>query len=203
MSVNILGTSCDQGRSTVQWSFTSTETRRFVRTDSPGRPPWLSHSFFAWLFSFGIDWFIVFNQRCLIILISYTVQVYHSGFWGGDWGVGMNVNQLFCTSRTGSLLRFHMQCVDSLFLMCSLRKGTSSTSWRPLQEDMAVVQCVAWWVASLCPTWRCSVCRSITNLDASHIKTPVSPNLAPLKTSWLGLDWRYVHSYWNCQFLYF
>ena len=44
MSVDILGTSCDQCRSMVQYSFTSTETRRLVRTDSPGRPPRLSHS---------------------------------------------------------------------------------------------------------------------------------------------------------------
>ena len=44
MSVDILGTGCDQCRSTVQYSFTSTETRRLVRTDGPGRPPRLSHS---------------------------------------------------------------------------------------------------------------------------------------------------------------
>ena len=44
MSADILGTSWDQCRSVVQYSFTSTETRRFVRTDSPGRPPWLSYS---------------------------------------------------------------------------------------------------------------------------------------------------------------
>ena len=44
MSVDILGTSCDQCRSMVQYSLTSTETRRLVRTDSPGRPPRLSHS---------------------------------------------------------------------------------------------------------------------------------------------------------------
>ena len=44
MSVDILGTSRDQCRSMVQYSFTSTETRRLVRTDSPGRPPRLSHS---------------------------------------------------------------------------------------------------------------------------------------------------------------
>ena len=44
MLVDILGTSWDQCRSMVQYSFTSTETRRLVRTDSPGRPPWLSHS---------------------------------------------------------------------------------------------------------------------------------------------------------------
>ena len=44
MSVDILGTSCDQCRSMVRYSFRSTETRRLVRTDSPGRPPRLSHS---------------------------------------------------------------------------------------------------------------------------------------------------------------
>ena len=44
MSVDILGTSCDQCRSMVQYSFTSTESRRLVRTDSSGRPPRLSHS---------------------------------------------------------------------------------------------------------------------------------------------------------------
>ena len=44
MSVDRLGTSRDQCRSMVQYNFTSTETRRLVRTDSPGRPPRLSHS---------------------------------------------------------------------------------------------------------------------------------------------------------------
>ena len=44
MSVDILGTIWDQCRSMVQYSFTSMETRRLVRTDSPGRPPRLSHS---------------------------------------------------------------------------------------------------------------------------------------------------------------
>ena len=39
MSVDTLGTSWDQCRSMVQYSFMSTETRRLVRTDSPGRPP--------------------------------------------------------------------------------------------------------------------------------------------------------------------
>ena len=39
MSVDVLETSWDQCRSMVQYSFTSTETRRLVRSDSPGRPP--------------------------------------------------------------------------------------------------------------------------------------------------------------------
>ena len=48
--VDILRTSCDQCRSMVQYSFTSTETRRLVRTDSTGRPPRLSHS--SWTMNF-------------------------------------------------------------------------------------------------------------------------------------------------------
>ena len=44
MSVDILGTSWDECVSMVQYCFTSTETIRFVRTESPGRPPRLSHS---------------------------------------------------------------------------------------------------------------------------------------------------------------
>ena len=39
MSVDILGTNCDQCLSMVQCCFASTETVRLVRTDSPGRPP--------------------------------------------------------------------------------------------------------------------------------------------------------------------
>ena len=44
MSVDILGTNCDQCRSTVHCCFPSTETVRLIRTESPGRPPRLSHS---------------------------------------------------------------------------------------------------------------------------------------------------------------
>ena len=51
MSVDILGTNWDQCRSMVQYSFTSTEARRLVRTDSPGQPPRLSDSFWTMPFS--------------------------------------------------------------------------------------------------------------------------------------------------------
>ena len=44
VSVDILGTSWDQCVSMVQYCFTSTETIRLVRTESPGRPPRLSHT---------------------------------------------------------------------------------------------------------------------------------------------------------------
>ena len=56
MSLDILGTSWDQCRSMVQYSFTSTETRRLVRTGSPGWPPRLSHS--SWTMSTR-RWFYV------------------------------------------------------------------------------------------------------------------------------------------------
>ena len=44
MSVDILGTNCDQCLSMVQCCFTSTETVRLIRTENPGRLPRLSHS---------------------------------------------------------------------------------------------------------------------------------------------------------------
>ena len=47
MSVDILGTSWDQCVSTVRYFFTSTETTRLVRTESPGRTPRTPHSSWA------------------------------------------------------------------------------------------------------------------------------------------------------------
>ena len=44
MSTDILGANCDQCVCMVQCWFTSTETIRFIRARSPGRPPRLSHS---------------------------------------------------------------------------------------------------------------------------------------------------------------
>ena len=58
MSADILMTNCDQCLSMVQCCFTSTETRRLVRTESPGRPPRLSHS--SWTLPFlDLVWFSV------------------------------------------------------------------------------------------------------------------------------------------------
>ena len=69
MSVDILGTSWDQSRSMVQYSFTSTEARRLVRTDSPGRPPRLSHS--SWTMSRS-----VVVGRFFIALFSALEQIH-------------------------------------------------------------------------------------------------------------------------------
>ena len=44
MSVDILGTNCDQCVSMVHCCFASTETVRLIGTESPGRPLRLSHS---------------------------------------------------------------------------------------------------------------------------------------------------------------
>ena len=44
MSVDILGTNCDQCLSRVQCCFTSTETVRLITTESPGLPLRFSHS---------------------------------------------------------------------------------------------------------------------------------------------------------------
>ena len=88
MSVDILGTSRDQCRSTVQYSFTSTETRRLVRTDSPGRPPRLSLS--SWTMTLSLP------ERSCIKLgsgvghfnVSLTVRGGYGVGWGWGWGRG-------------------------------------------------------------------------------------------------------------------
>ena len=56
MSADISGTSWDQCRSMVQHSFTSMETRRLVRTDSPWQPPQLSHSSWIMILLFRFSW---------------------------------------------------------------------------------------------------------------------------------------------------
>ena len=71
MSVDILGTSCDQCWSMVQYSFTSTETRRLDRTDNPGQPPRLSHS--SWTMSVRI------KMECLL----YLEKIWH--WWPRIW----------------------------------------------------------------------------------------------------------------------
>ena len=61
MLVDILGTNCDQCQSTVQYCFTSMETVRLVRMESPGRPPRFSHSSWTLTSEFQdkhtVEWF--------------------------------------------------------------------------------------------------------------------------------------------------
>ena len=68
MPVDILGTSWDHFRSIAQYSFTYTETRRLVRTDSPGRLPRLSHR--SWTMQWLVIWDLLSTpiQFCWIIL---------------------------------------------------------------------------------------------------------------------------------------
>ena len=79
MSVDILGTSCDQCRSMVQYSFTSTETRRLVRTDSPGRPPRLSYS--SWTMTYCCCWSLLYSA----ILCSPALTVHLSHVILNEW----------------------------------------------------------------------------------------------------------------------
>ena len=59
MSVDILGTSCDECRSTVQYSFTSTETRRLVRT-------------------FHAAFYIAGHAKCLFLFFVYVLDLFLS-----------------------------------------------------------------------------------------------------------------------------
>ena len=86
MSVDVSGTSWDQCRSMVQYSFTSTKTRRLVRTDSPGRPHRLSHS--SWTMdSWMIRWRLYTyrshqNDSC----IKMGSDESHLNVWAGSDG---------------------------------------------------------------------------------------------------------------------
>ena len=65
-----------QCRSMVQYSFTSTETKRLVRTDSPGRPPRLSHS--SWTMPLGkavTDVYIYPQHRLLVVVVWGVVLI--------------------------------------------------------------------------------------------------------------------------------
>ena len=70
MLVDILGTNCNQCRSSVQCCFTSTETVRLIRTGSPGRPLRLSHS----------SWTLIESANKLVqSLYCWTRTPPHSG----------------------------------------------------------------------------------------------------------------------------
>ena len=104
MSDDISGTSWDQCRSMVQCSFTSTETRRLLRTDSPGRSPRLSHS--SWTMA------VVLIEGCLYnaILRSWADSL-HSHVILQEW------------------LAFYNAFFESLPKWCTYSAGMDSAIW--------------------------------------------------------------------------
>ena len=74
--VDILGTNCDQCVRMVQCCFTSTETVRLIRTESPGRPPRLSHS--SWTLN-KINCSLFFSYGCgLEFLLANQLPAGHT-----------------------------------------------------------------------------------------------------------------------------
>ena len=71
MSVDILGTNCDQCLSMVQCCFTSTETVRFIRMGSQGWLPRLSHS--SW--TLPLMWIYIYKIHVNIYI--YSTQIEH------------------------------------------------------------------------------------------------------------------------------
>ena len=95
MSVDILGTSWDQCRSIIQYSFTSTETRRLVRTDSPGQPSRLSHS--SWTMfccCCCCCWLLLYSA----ILRSWADSLHSCRMWFYMSDTG--VSHIHCTANT-------------------------------------------------------------------------------------------------------
>ena len=113
MSVDILGTSWDQCWSMVQYSFTSTETRRLVRTDSPGRPPQLSHRSWTMIWSVSVQLpYILGDRRCVELgnftTTTTTTTTCHMFCSAGSFGTSSGSFNLLthfcCCWRCWSLL---------------------------------------------------------------------------------------------------
>ena len=75
MLADILGTNCDQYLSMVQYCFTSTETVRLIRTESPGRSPQLSHSSWTLNLKHQVGWLSVsfISDSWLVLSLIFFV----------------------------------------------------------------------------------------------------------------------------------
>ena len=163
MSVDILGTSCDQCRSMVQYSITSTETRRLVRMDSPGRPPRLSHS--SWTMLGQKEEAPAYNECQLHIIIPPTVsntRVSRFGLAGKRSDLGSNPLRLSFLFKSCGL--WTLSC-DFIPHNCETLKWLSSLPTL-MQESF-------WW-------WQCS--------DRYIFPLPPPPcPLPPFSTSLISL----------------
>ena len=97
MSVDIWGTSWDQCRSMVQYSFTTIETRRLVRTDSPGRPPRLSHS--SWTMSCELCLNDVFSSLYTQFLLLCCNQTQLELNCQARWNLVLFVGECFASFK--------------------------------------------------------------------------------------------------------
>ena len=159
MSVDILGTNCDQCLSTVQCCFTSTETVRLVRTESPRRPPQLSHS--SWtLNSWGHHNCNLTGMRNFPVTLRRT-QEWHSrgeqchkivqvfdlfGFPAGEYTAGVLVFSLLISVSIPltmylalrSSLSFSAFSSESCLILSIMESPASSSSpWRNKQGSMS------------------------------------------------------------------
>ena len=126
MSVDILGTSWDQCRSTVQYNFTSTETRRLVRTDSP---PWLSHSSWtmkAYQFFFTLIISILF---CHFWVEQFSILLEDGVYWHS-----LTMHRQFSTNPISSRVSTYLDKVlFANYCCCSCSAQIQQESWYYLQ----------------------------------------------------------------------
>ena len=121
MSVDIVGTNCDQCRSMVQYCFTSTETIRLIRTDSPGQPPRLSRS----------SWILFFYLLCAWILFQNASQLcFRFQFWLKNKTMGLGVTKGPTEQSRGKDPVFHKSVLKKTAL-----KLLNSVSFSLLKND--------------------------------------------------------------------
>ena len=108
MSVDIFGTIWDQCRSMVQYCFTSTETRKLVRTDSPGRPPRLSHSSWTMNSCLNQEWPIweQFRTRQFLMTVYYMTFKWRLNYVSFRGSTGRAVYRVSCLCLYERLLLF-------------------------------------------------------------------------------------------------
>ena len=119
MSADILGTSWDQCWSMVQHSFTSMETRRLVRMDSPGRPPRLSHS--SWTI-----WNIKQKQYHLFYALGRGWGGGEVHWWHNSLDAGLNKVSVWLQLKSFAILKKREKKEEEYF-----------DSWMMKETDMS------------------------------------------------------------------
>ena len=120
MSVDILGTSWDQCRSTIQYCFMSMETIGLVRTDSPGQPPRLPHSSWTMLVQENKHYVVMF---CCLSSITGVCRPQHIDMTPVLWPVCAPLPAVpchcVCTTASSSLSLCVHRCQLFVVTVCA------------------------------------------------------------------------------------
>ena len=115
MSVDLLGTNCDQCRSIVQYCFTSTETIRLVRMDSPDGHLDSHTAPELWLWVDGAIWFTLYMHESMECVFMRRLWV--------DW-CNSKINRKMFQRICHVYRKLHI-----LYRVCGHSFATNPTKW--------------------------------------------------------------------------